>query len=154
MTYTAQMLETYPADVHLDHRRLASVIDRLTACAQACAACADACLSEPAEELPRLARCIRDTMDCADICHATAAVLSRHTGYDASLTHAQVQAAVQATTTCGDSCAEHAEAHEHCRICMQACREAEEAMTGLLPELQPSGRAPSPPSRTAPQQQG
>lgn len=27
-------------------------------------------------------------MDCADICNATASVLSRHTGYDADITRA------------------------------------------------------------------
>ena len=33
-----------------------------------------------------LTKCIRTNADCADICSATAAVLSRHTGYDANVT--------------------------------------------------------------------
>jgi hypothetical protein len=154
MTNAAQMLESYPADIELDHRQLANVIDALTTCAQTCTACADACLSEPADELPWLARCIRDNLDCADICNATASVLSRHTGYDARLTHAQVQAAIQATKTCGDSCEEHAERHEHCRICAVACRGTEQMLTDLLPHLEPSGHSLHQPSQAAPQRRG
>ncbi len=151
MTYALQMLQTHPADLPLDEAQLAATIDALTACSQACTACADACLSEAAEMLPHLARCIRDDLDCADVCGTTARVLSRHTGYDAALTRAQVQAAVQATKSCADSCGEHAEAHEHCRLCAQACREAEQALTALLGQLQPSGDAPASPGEAAPQ---
>ncbi len=77
-------------------------------------------------------------------------MLSRHTGYDANLSHAQVQAAIQATRTCGDTCAEHAQMHEHCRICSEACRSAEQALSVLVGQLQPSGKAPSSPSDAAP----
>src|SRR5688500_1148446 len=49
MTYTEKMLDAYPAQINLDHRQLAAVIDALESCAQACTACADACLSEPAD---------------------------------------------------------------------------------------------------------
>jgi hypothetical protein len=94
---------------------------------------------------------IRDNLDCADICETTSRVLSRHTGYDANLTRAQVQAAVQALKTCGDSCGEHRDAHEHCRVCEYACRDAERMLTDLLPSLEPSGAAPSHPSQTTPQ---
>jgi hypothetical protein len=154
MTYTAQMLDTYPAEISLDRGQLAAVIDALANCAQTCTACADACLSEPADQLPNLTRCIRDNLDCAAICTTTAAVLSRHTGYDANLTRAQVQAAVQATKTCGDSCAEHSDMHAHCRMCAQACRETEQALRELLPQLTPSGQVPQQPSQAAPQQRG
>jgi hypothetical protein len=61
------------------------------------------------------------------------------------------EAAVQATKSCADSCGEHAEAHEHCRLCAQACREAEQALTALLGQLQPSGDAPASPGEAAPQ---
>ncbi|NEE02373.1 four-helix bundle copper-binding protein [Phytoactinopolyspora halotolerans] len=151
MTYTRQLIDTYPAEINLDRAQLAEVIDALSACAQACSACADACLSESADALPRLARCIRDNLDCADICAATAAVLTRQTGYDARVTHAQVQAAAQATRTCGDSCAEHGETHAHCRVCEQACRETEQLLKDLLPQVEPSGQGPSRPSQAAPQ---
>ena len=150
MTYAAQMLDAYPAQISMDTKQLARAIDALTACSQACTACADSCLSESPEVLPRLTRCVRDNLDCADICETTARVLSRHTGYDANLTRAQVQAAVQALKTCGDSCAEHRGSHEHCRVCEQACRDTEHVLSGMLPQLEPSGAAPSLPSQAAP----
>lgn len=151
MTYAAQMLDAYPAQINLDKQLLAQAIDALVGCAQTCTACADACLSEGPDALAGLTRCIRDNLDCADICDTTARVLSRHTGYDANLTRAQVQGAVQALKTCGDSCAEHADGHGHCRVCEQACRDAEQILSNLLPELEPSGAAPAQPSQTAPQ---
>ena len=81
---TAEMMNSYPAEINLDPDLLARTIDTLVACAQACTACADACLSE--ETVAELRKCIRTDLDCADICAATARVLSRHTGYDANLT--------------------------------------------------------------------
>ena len=154
MTYSLPMLDTYPADINLDRIQLAAVIDALTACSQACTACADACLSEQAAMLPSLVKCVRDNLDCADVCDTTARVLSRHTGYDANLSNAQVLAAIQATRTCGNTCSEHAEMHEHCRICAEACRTAEQALTTLVGQLQPSGAAPDSPSAAAPQSSG
>ncbi len=141
------MLDTYPAHINLDKRQLAQVIDALAACSQACTACADACLSENTAMLPQLTKCIRDNLDCADVCDTTTRVLSRHTGYDANLSHAQVQAAIQATRTCGDTCAEHAQMHEHCRICSAACRSAEQALSVLVGQLHPSGNATRHPTR-------
>lgn len=151
MTYTLPMLQTYPAEINLDKTQLASVIDALTACSQACTACADACMSESAAMLPNLMKCVRDNADCADVCNTTARLLSRHTGYDANLSHAQVLAAIWATKTCGDTCSEHAQMHEHCRVCAEACRNAEQALTALVEQLRPSGDAPSSPSAAAPQ---
>ena len=143
MTHALPMLETYPAEININKTQLASAIEALTACAQACTACADACMSEKTAMLPTLMKCVRDNLDCADVCDTTARVLSRHTGYDANLSRQQVLAAIQATKTCGDTCSEHAQMHEHCRICADACRTAEQALTSLLPLLQPSGDAPS-----------
>ncbi len=150
MPYSLQMLQTYPADMNVDKTQLAAAIDALVACSQACTACADACLSEDAAMLPHLVKCVRDDLDCADVCDTTARVLSRHTGYDANLTRAQVEAALQAVRTCGASCSEHAGMHEHCRICAEACRTTEQALTAFVSQLQPSGATPSSPSGAAP----
>lgn len=96
-------------------------------------ACADACLSE--ETVADLRKCIRTNLDCADICETTARVLSRHTNYDANLTRAVLQACAQACKSCGDECAEHAEMHEHCRVCAEACRRCEDACNRLLQQM-------------------
>ncbi|WP_413451277.1 four-helix bundle copper-binding protein [Georgenia phoenicis] len=127
---TAEMMNTYPAEINLDRDLLARVVDTVVACSQACTACADACLSE--DMVDELRKCIRTNLDCADICDTTARVLSRHTGYDANLTRAMLQACIQACRSCGDECAAHAGHHEHCRICAEACRACEQACNELL----------------------
>ncbi|KAE8763500.1 four-helix bundle copper-binding protein [Georgenia thermotolerans] len=127
---TAEMMTAYPAEINLDRELLARAVDALVACAQACTACADACLSE--EMVAELRKCIRTDLDCADICDTTARVLSRHTGYDANITRAQLQACIQACGSCRQECAAHAQMHEHCRVCAEACRACEQACTELL----------------------
>jgi len=127
---TTQMLDTYPATINLDRQLLARVIESLVACSQACTACADACLSE--EMVADLRKCIRSNLDCADSCAATARILSRHTGYDANITRAHLEACIAACRACGDECEQHAGMHEHCRICAEACRDCEAACAELL----------------------
>jgi hypothetical protein len=125
-----QMLDTYPRDFNVDAGLLAAAIDALTDCAQACTACADACLGE--EHVNDLVKCVRLNLDCADVCAATARVVSRQTGYDANITRPLLEACAAACRACGDECASHAEMHEHCRICAEACRRCEEACRQLL----------------------
>jgi hypothetical protein len=126
----AAMMQTYPAEINLDRDLLARTVDALVECSQACTACADACLSE--DMVAELRKCIRTNLDCADICATTARVLSRHTGYDANTTRAQLEACVQACRSCGDECSAHAEMHEHCKVCAESCRRCEQACTELL----------------------
>lgn len=134
MTYTQQMLDSYPADLGgIDLQALTACIDACLACAQACTACADACLSE--EMVAELGRCIRTDLDCADVCAATVAVLSRHTGYDANVTRAVLTACAAACRACGDECASHADMHGHCGVCAEACRACEQACHTLLASL-------------------
>ncbi|MFJ8763119.1 four-helix bundle copper-binding protein [Streptomyces cyaneofuscatus] len=96
-------------------------------------ACSDSCLSE--ELVGDLVKCIRTNADCADICTATASVLSRHTGYDANITRAILKACAVACKACGDECARHAETHDHCRVCAEACRRCEQACNDLIASL-------------------
>ena len=134
MTVAAQMLQTYPKDLGgIDREKLTACIEACVECAQACAACADACLSE--EMVAELANCIRTNADCADVCEATGRVLSRHTGYDANLTRAVLEAWATACKACGDECESHAEMHEHCRVCAESCRRCEAACRELLSSL-------------------
>src|SRR5678815_2415612 len=95
MSHTAEMLDTYPADLGgVDKQKLVSCIEACLDCTQACTACADACLSE--QTVAELTKCIRTNLDCADVCDTTGRVLSRHTGYDANLTRAVLQACATA----------------------------------------------------------
>ncbi|MEU4420249.1 four-helix bundle copper-binding protein [Actinoplanes sp. NPDC024001] len=129
-TTTMSMLETYPKSINLDRAKLAAAIDALISCSEACTACADACLSE--DMVADLTKCIRTNLDCADVCGAAARVLSRHTGYDANLSRSLLEACITACRTCADECAQHADMHEHCRICASACRACGQACRELL----------------------
>jgi hypothetical protein len=86
---------------------------------------ADPCLAE--EMVTDLTRCIGTDPDCADVCETAGRVLSRHTGYDPDLTRAVLRACAQAGMSCGAEGTEHAQMHEHCRVCrglppMRRCR--------------------------------
>jgi hypothetical protein len=134
MSHTAEMLDAYPADLGgVDKQKLVSCIEACLDCTQACTACADACLSE--QTVAELTKCIRTNLDCADVCDTTGRVLSRHTGYDANLTRAVLQACATACRSCGDECQQHASMHAHCRICAVACRHCEQACNDLLASL-------------------
>ena len=77
MSYARQLLDTYPGTLNADAGTLAATIDAVNDCAQACAADADADMSE--QNLTEMIKCIRLCLDCADVCTATAGVLSRQT---------------------------------------------------------------------------
>ena len=132
-THTMPMLETYPAQINLDRMKLAATIDALVECSETCTACADACLSEGM--VAGLTKCIRMNMDCADICAATARVLSRHTGYDANISRMLLEVCAMACKACADECASHGDMHEHCRICAESCRMCEMACRELLDSM-------------------
>src|SRR5918998_6021849 len=136
MTVAAEMIRSYPADLGgVDRDALIRCIEVSVSCAQACTACADACLSESDEQLPMLRKCIRSDENCADMCNATARMLSRHTGYDANVTRTVLQACIVVCRSCGDECASHASRHEHCRVCAEACRRCEQACQELINTL-------------------
>src|SRR4249920_2387378 len=129
-----EMLESYPKYLGgFDRAKLAECIEACFECAQVCTACADACLAE--DMVSELVHCIRTDLDCAQICATTGSVLSRHTGSDASLTEALLEACRVACRICGNDCASHADMHEHCRICAETCRRCEVACAALLSDL-------------------
>jgi hypothetical protein len=128
-----EMLQTYPKTMNLDRDLLAAAIEAIVGCSQACTACADACLSE--DSVAELRKCVRTNLDCADVCDATSRVLSRHTGYDANISRAVLEACIAACRACGDECEQHASMHEHCRVCAEACRACEAACRDLLSSM-------------------
>jgi hypothetical protein len=133
MTVAGEMLASYPKDLGgIDAAMLQRSIESCYECAQACTACADACLSE--EAVAELTTYIRSNLDCADVCSTTGRVLSRHTGYDANLTRAMLEACVVACRTCADACGQHTEM-DHCRVCADVCRRCQSACEELLASL-------------------
>ncbi len=112
---------------------LTACIEACFDCEQSCSSCADACLAE--EMVEDLRTCIRTDLDCADICGTTGRILSRQTNPDWNVMRAQVQAAALTAQNCADECEKHANMHEHCRICMEACRQCETSCNRLLDDL-------------------
>ncbi len=127
------MLQTHPAPMNLDAQTLAECVKACFDCASTCTSCADACLAE--EMVADLRFCIRQDLDCADICNATGRVLSRQTEPDMKILRTQVEACAAACKSCGDECEKHAEMHEHCRLCAEACRRCEESCQRVLQVL-------------------
>jgi hypothetical protein len=82
-----------------------------------------------------LTTCIRLNQDCADLCDTTARLLSRHTGTDTTVLRAALEALRAACAACAAECDTHADMHEHCRVCADACRRCEQACTNLLATL-------------------
>jgi hypothetical protein len=105
-------------------------VDACAECASACSACADACLGQ--EEVANLRECIRLNLDCADVCAATGAVVSRLTRPHRTPMKALLHACIEVCRTCGGSCASHAGMHSHCRSCAEVCRNCELACAALL----------------------
>jgi Domain of Unknown Function (DUF326) len=130
MSYAMQLLDSYPGTFTLDASLLASTIDALNDCAQACTADADDDLSEP--DVGAMVKCIRLCLDCADICNTTAAVTSRRTDYDPEVAKPLLEACVAACNTCAAECELHATMHAHCGVCAEACRRCEQACQDLL----------------------
>ena len=128
------MLETHPKNLGgIDRGKLRACIEACYECSQACTACADACLGE--DMVADLVACIRTNLDCADLCAATGAVLSRQTGRDMAVTRTGLEACAAACRACGDECERHASMHEHCRVCAESCRRCERACRDLLESL-------------------
>ena len=132
MSYARQMLDTYPRALKIDADLLATTIDALSDCAQACTADTDADLGE--DNLAEMVKCIRLCLNCTDICTATAAVISRLAEYDASATRPLLEACAAICRSCGDECERHAHM-PHCRVCAEACRRCERACQELLDAL-------------------
>ena len=133
MSYARQLLDTYPASASADAEVLATAIDALSDCAQACTADVDADLSE--QNVAEMVTCIRLCLECTDICTATLGVVSRQTYYDPTITRPLLEACIATCKSCGDECARHAPHYEHCRVCEQACRRCEQACRELLGAL-------------------
>lgn len=130
MQTTLQILKTHPFQTITDPQRLAAAIAELYTCAQVCTTCADACLGE--KEVQPLIGCIKANLDCADICLATGAMLSRVTDPQTDILKNMLGTCAKACSKCASECNKHASMHEHCRICAEACNRCENACRGLL----------------------
>jgi uncharacterized membrane protein len=129
MSYAREMLGIYSGTINVDADVLAAAIDAVSDCAQACVADTGADLSE--HDLAEMVTCIRLCLNCADVCTATAGVISRPAACDADVARPLLQACVAICRSCGDECERHAQHHAHCRVCAEACRRCEQACRDL-----------------------
>lgn len=130
MKTTREMIKFHPIEPFCDSDQLAATIAQMHVCAQACTACADACLGE--KYVTPLIACIRTDLDCAEICYATGSVLSRLTQPSRDVIRSQIQACAVACGVCAAECEKHAGMHEHCKLCAAACRSCEKECRNLL----------------------
>src|SRR3954470_16787391 len=114
------ILQTHPRSLGADAGVLARCIDECSEGAAHCTICADASLTE--DDVRGLERCLRDCLDCADACVATARILARQTDPDPATQHRQLEACLIACGECAGECERHAHHHEHCRLCADECR--------------------------------
>lgn len=129
MEHIDKMLETHPQS-RGGNAALAECVTHCHDCAATCTSCADACLGEAT--VSELRRCIRLNLDCADICAATANVLTRQTLTPTDVVQRQLEACAAACRSCAEECEKHATHHEHCRVCAEACRACERACQEML----------------------
>ena len=124
------MVQTNPTQASVDESTLVECIEACFDCAQSCTACADACISEGDTQM--LACCIRFCLDRTDVCDATGKIMSRQTAFEAHMARAALEACTRACRICGDECEQHADHHEHCRVCAEVCRHCESACNNAL----------------------
>src|SRR5438067_11542226 len=105
MSYIKSMFETHPVNPSSDHAINIECITACYSCAEACNACADACLGE--ENVRHQVPCIRLDLDCADICLATARIISRLTATNKELAGGQLRACAEACRICAAECEKH-----------------------------------------------
>jgi hypothetical protein len=128
---TLDLINSAPQTLTVDASLVAEAIDAAAACALVSTACASACLSEGGD----MAQCVRDDLDCADLCEVTAKHLARLNRGDKQLTLSLLATCIEACVQCSGSCEPHAEHHEHCRLCLEACRRCETACQALIDAL-------------------
>jgi len=123
--HIATMISSHPHVQGNLNEALVRAIEEANACAAVCRICADACLGEPM--VADLVQCIRIDLDCADVCAATGMIGARRTGSNEALIKRMLEVCAETCAVCATECDEHAEMHEHCRICAEACRRCAEA---------------------------
>src|SRR5437764_13357015 len=118
MSRGRELLDLGPGPGPLDADALSAAVDACLDTAQACTFDADADLAE--DDVKNMRTCIGLCSNCADVCGATARVLSRQITYDEVLVHRVLQACVRACESCAEECDRHSDHRAHCRICAES----------------------------------
>ncbi len=130
MSDAEEILKIHPTKIHMDTDFVVTCIIEAFNCAQACTACADACLAE--SELSSLVRCIRLNQDCSDVCVTTARMLTRQTEPDWTVLRSQIQTCLAVCHETANENERQAGQHPYCGVCAEVCRRIETACQNLL----------------------
>lgn len=128
-----QMISTHPDVRGSTNDVLIRAVEHMLECAQICQSCADACLAE--DMVAELRQCIRLNLDCSDVCEATARLAARRTGSNEQTIIEMLGVCERVCALCAAECQQHAEQHEHCRICAETCRRCEAACREAAPSI-------------------
>ena len=109
---------------------LTDAIESCLSCSQVCTACSDACLGE--KEVEQLRNVIRAANDSSDLCFATSNILSRLVYQNPRTLRSLITACIEQVQHTGIQCNEHANRHEHCRVCADTCRACENTLSEYL----------------------
>ena len=90
------------------------IVRSLNECILACEMCGSACLKE--EDINPMAKCIRLTRECADICRLGVRLLSN----ESELSEIYIGLCADICSKCAEECEKHD--HDHCKNCAEACR--------------------------------
>jgi hypothetical protein len=102
----------------MSHEEFRGCIEACVRCAQACEHCASACLSE--RDVAKMAECIRLDRDCAEICFAATAWMSRGSRFAQDI----CRICADVCDACGAECRKHQ--MNHCQQCADACEQCAE----------------------------
>ena len=129
-----RLFETHPDPATDAGDAAHALVTAAAECTVVCTACADACLQE--ENVAEMRTCIRNNVDCADVCAATARLISRPGKQDASTLRAQLEACATACRACAAECERHANRMKHCAVCAESCRACAEACDRMKAAIQ------------------
>jgi hypothetical protein len=104
----------------LDPQAFAMCIDAAFKAAQACMACSDICLA--VEDTRLLIKCVRLNGDCADLCVATAWMLSREPHPDRDTMQKQIESCTRVCQETAAECERLATIYPHAKVCAAACK--------------------------------
>lgn len=123
------MLKTNPEAMFAPVEVVSECIQACLECAETCTSCADACLGEHAQQLDH---CIRLTLDTADICAATARVVTRQKAPDLGLIAMALELSVACCQASALECGRHAPVYAHCQVCASACHRCADACRAMI----------------------
>lgn len=124
-----KMIAAHPDVAGNLNEPLATAARHAMFCALLCTSCADACVAEPMD----MRQCIRNCLDCADICGAAARVATRRTAQNIDVMRSMLETCILACTITADECGRHD--HAHCRLCAEMCRECARDCQAALPTI-------------------